>query len=240
MEAERERALVAFLQPYWPEIVIKPALDRALTHRSYSFEHNLTWDNERLEFLGDALIGFVASAYLFERFPESNEGELSKMKATLVSRSMLGRRARDMGLGELLLLGRGEEKGGGRHRLSLIGSALEALVGALFLEYGRKKASEFVRRQIIEIEARSLDSEAFTDYKSRFQELVQKQHQQIPEYRIIEESGPDHDKRFCVEVSVKDRICGRGWGPRKKTAENAAAKQSLQELSGPATDQGDD
>ena len=230
METERERALLEFLEPYWPGIVIRPLLDQSLTHRSYSFEHNLVWDNERLEFLGDALIGFVASAYLFERFPESNEGELSKMKATLVSRSMLGRRARDMGLGDLLLLGRGEEKGGGRHRLSLIGSALEALVGALHFEYGREAADDFVLRHIIEVVAHKLDSEAFTDYKSRLQELIQKRHQQIPEYRTIDESGPDHDKRFCIEVSVQGEICGRGWGQRKKAAENAAAKQALQIL----------
>ena len=224
----REVSLEEFYQKYLQEFKSSSDLiNQSLTHRSFSFENNLQQDNERLEFLGDSLIGSVVSAYLYQKYPESNEGELSKMKAALVSRSMLGRRALEMGMGELLLLGHGEEKSGGRHRLSLLGSALEALVGALYLELGLAKSFDFVQNHVINHISHRINSEAFTDYKSRFQEIVQKRYQQVPDYRTVDEAGPDHNKRFCVEVYVKGDLCGTGWGQRKKIAESEAARQAL-------------
>ncbi|MBN1899937.1 ribonuclease III [Candidatus Sumerlaeota bacterium] len=202
----------------------------SLTHRSYSFEHGLAVDNERLEFLGDAVLGFIVSRYLYENNPEADEGYLSKRKARLVSRSILGRQAKALGLGNLILLGKGEELTGGRRRSSLLGSALEALIGALYLSCTWDEVDLFVRARIIQPSERLLQFDVFADYKSRLQEKAQKEFHCVPEYKLMDESGPDHQKSFRVEVFIQGASYGVGYGSRIKVAENAAARIALDHL----------
>lgn len=203
----------------------------AFTHRSYSYEVGFPGDNERLEFLGDALLGFLASRYLYEKYPEEDEGALSKRKSKMVSRSMLGRLARTLGLASFILLGKGEEITGGRRRSNLLGSALEALVGAFFLSgLSLDQISSFVYQYIIEPSEQLLSNDVFADYKSKLQEYVQKNFQSVPEYKLIKETGPDHKKLFRVEVLIQGKSHGVGYGLRKKSAENAAARIALEHL----------
>jgi len=202
----------------------------SMTHRSYSFEKGLDQDNERLEFLGDAFLGLQVSRYLYDKYPELDEGALSKRKSRLVSRSMLGRLARSMGIAPLLLLGKGEDQTGGRRRSTLLGSTLEALIGAFYLSSSLKKVSRFLMQQVIEPSEHLLDRDLFADYKSRLQEIVQKRYRCVPEYKVISETGPDHKKRFRVVVQILGKTRGTGFGMRKKTAENEAAHMALDHL----------
>lgn len=206
-------------------------LDRALTHTSYAFEHQIDFDNERLEFLGDAVLGLVVSEYLYNEHPRSREGVLSKYKSLIISRSILGKRAAEMGVGSLIMLGKGEELHGGRERPALLGSALEAIVGALYLDLGLEPIRPFLQTEIFEPGRELSRTDEFGDYKSLLQELVQKTHQSVPEYEIVGESGPDHSKHFEVIVKVGGAIRGRGAGSRKKTAENQAAMRAYWEIS---------
>jgi ribonuclease III len=187
-------------------------------------------DNERLEFLGDGIISAIAADFLYSRFPNEPEGILSKKKAFLVSRRELGRRAEQMGLGELVLLGKGEEHSGGRARISVIGSALEALVGALYFEIPYPALRQFVTDSILVPLAIGLNEEIYLDYKSRFQELVQKTTNTIPRYAKVSEEGPSHEKTFTVEVYVGEECMGAGQGKRIKTAENRAAKMAHEKM----------
>lgn len=228
---ERAAKLRAFLNRHGLAVADLELVDCSLTHSSYAFENERSSDNERLEFLGDAVLGLLVSDYLYHEHPRSREGVLSKHKAALISRSLLGKRAHDLGLGDLLLLGHGEEAGGGRERLSLLGSALEALVGALFLQLGLVAIEGFVEREVFVPGRQLSETSEFGDYKSRLQELVQKLFQVVPEYEVISESGPDHDKRFEVAVRVDGLVRGRGTGSRKKSAENRAAMEAFWALS---------
>jgi ribonuclease-3 len=232
MDQERRDHLTRFLENLGlhPDAEALDLIDTAFTHRSYAFENQLSYDNERLEFLGDAVIGLLAAEHLFRRFDQAHEGELSKRKGRVVSRTILGRRAREMGLADVVHLGRGEDRTGGRHRPVLLGSALEALVGAVYLALGWDEAVAFVRRCILEPLDEVAAAEDLTDYKSRLQEVVQKRHQITPEYRLARETGPDHNKRFFIEVFVCEEKWGEGWGPRKKVAENEAARAALEHL----------
>lgn len=199
---------------------------QAFIHRSYSFEHAGVADNERLEFLGDAVLGSVAAEFLCERYPDAHEGELSRMRAFLVSRRELGMRGAEIGLSDLIQLGRGEEIGGGRRRASLLGSALEALVGALHFTVPHAALRNFVRAYVLEPGVAGMSEEASQDFKSRLQEILQKRGQPLPEYRRIREEGPAHRRTFAVEVFVKESLLGRGEGPRVKAAENRAAREA--------------
>jgi ribonuclease-3 len=207
-------------------------LQRALTHRSYSFENDLTTDNERLEFLGDAVIGLLVSEALFARPGGADEGALSKARAALVNRKALGRAARELQLGQHLRLGRGEEQEGGRDRLSTLGCALEAVVGAIYLERGLDACRRFVEAFLVPNEDDWVERATSADFeaKSRLQERLQQSSQPLPRYEIVGEDGPDHAKRFVVEVYIGDTMAGRGEGPRKKAAENAAARAALDAL----------
>lgn len=205
-------------------------IDEALTHSSYAFENRLPFNSERLEFLGDAVIGLLAAEHFFREHPKASEGELSKRKGRLVSRTILGRRARELGLADIVRLGRGEEQSGGRQRPVLLGSTLEALVGAIFLSLDWEATRKFVNAHILGPLENASTSDVLADFKSQLQEIVQKRHQSVPEYRIVREVGPDHDKRFLVEVLVQNRKLGEGWGTRKKVAENDAAKSALERM----------
>ncbi|OPZ14527.1 MAG: Ribonuclease 3 [candidate division BRC1 bacterium ADurb.BinA364] len=226
--AERAALLVRFLRQWNLSAEKIELFDQALTHASFAFENNLPGDNERLEFLGDSVLGFVVARWLFESSPLAAEGNLSRKKASLVSRSILGRRAREMGLEEALRLGKGESRNASRHRTSLLGSSLEALVGAVYLTFGMDAAQRFVIDHIAAPSQELLERPEARDYKSAFQELVQKRFRCPPQYITVGEFGPDHEKNFRVQAVVGGRVFGEGEGRRKKDAENLAAQIAVE------------
>lgn len=204
-------------------------LDLALTHRSFTHESAGDGNYERLEFLGDAVLGMVSAEWLYGRFPELPEGELSKLKSFLVSRPALARYARAVGVGEGIRLGVGEERSGGRDKDSLLADAMEAVFGAVFLDGGL----EAVRATIRPLLEATLDERAdpvHFDAKTRLQELVQARGWELPEYLLIDEIGPDHDKTFTVECRLGGSTAGRGSGRSKKIAEQEAAAAALEGL----------
>jgi ribonuclease III len=211
-------------------------LDRALTHRSRANEDSTgsTIDNESLEFLGDAVLGFLMADLLFRDYPQFDEGQKSKIKATLVSTSTLGRLARRIGLGEFLALGRGEEKTGGRAKQALLADGYEAVIAAIYLDGGMGEARDFVSRQFAE-DLEDVRSPEFwgRDYKSALQELVQARELPLPDYSVASESGPDHHKVFHVEVRIRGEVFGAARGPSKKAAEQEAARKAMDRISGP-------
>lgn len=200
-------------------------MELALTHKSFAVEKGRRDYNERLEYLGDSIISAVIADHLYHRYPKDDEGKLSRLKAQLVSRVALCIWAKELDLGEYIFLSQGEEQSGGRTRDSILGNAFEALVGGMYLDQGYEKVRRFILRRT---SARKRIVE--TDYKSRMQELVQKKYQMIPEYRIANESGPDHDKVFTIEVLVKKKVLGCGVGRNKKIAQQNAAKEALKKI----------
>ncbi len=209
-------------------------LQQALTHRSFLNENPdfPLPSNERLEFLGDALLGFVVAEKLHSDLPHLWEGALTVLRAALVCNETLARIASSFNLGDHLYLGRGEEMSGGRHRQSNLSSALEAVIGAIFVDQGLPVAKEFVLRllngMVVKIVEEESIEESVKDYKSRLQVLVQAEQQTTPVYRIVEEKGPAHDKLFTVEVMVGDAVLGRGSGKGKRAAEQNAAQAALE------------
>jgi ribonuclease-3 len=208
-------------------------LEHAMTHTSRANE-DVTGgvaDNESLEFLGDAVLGFVVADLLFREFPDCDEGEKSKMKATLVSTATLARVAERLRLGDHLLLGRGEEKTGGRRKQALLADGCEALIAAIYLDGGIEQARAFVGRELGSfVDDLRRDGVSAQDYKSALQELVQARNRPLPEYRVIGAIGPDHQKRFDVEVLVAGESLARATGPSKKEAEQEAARLALSRL----------
>lgn len=237
MNDQRREDLISFLSKLGLEESSLDLTDQALTHSSFAFENELPYNNERLEFLGDAVVEFYVSRYLYENFPDATEGELSKLRAGVVNRRYLGDRAKQIGLGSLLLLGKGEEQTGGRERRSSLGSALEALIGAIFLSSGIEVTGKFIKKVIIEPASELLHAGVDRDYKSQLQELVQRQLHFLPYYRTVNEEGPDHKKTFVVEVYINGQCYGQGFGSKKKSAENEAARNALQKLRSELKDQ---
>ena len=208
-------------------------LEQALVHSSYINENPdfAPASNERLEFLGDAILGFIVAEELYQRFPQFSEGEMTKLRSSLVRRDALSRMARAISLGNYLYLGKGEEASGGRHKPANLAGALEAVIAAIFLDQGSATARDFVLRSVDKELNKTLSQGVEADYKSQLQELIQARHQQTPAYRVIEAAGPDHDRRFTVEVRVGDTLLGRGSGKSKKVAEAEAAHSALDQLS---------
>ncbi len=201
-------------------------LKTALTHSSFANETSVE-SNERLEFLGDAILGCVVARFLYDHYPQASEGILSKMRSALVSRTNFARFARELGIDKEILLGKGEELTGGRERESNLAGAFEAVIGAVYLEAGYRKAFQITSRLIKScLEKR----EIFMDYKTTLQELVQKKSGSTPRYKVVLEEGPPHSKYFHVEVKVARRVLGKGSGRSKKEAEQAAAKKGLENL----------
>lgn len=204
-------------------------LTRALTHRSYVNENpNSTQDNERLEFLGDAVLDFIVGAWVFHRFPEMPEGDLTKMRSALVKNEQLAVFARKLELGRAILLGRGEYASGGHHRDALLGSAFEAVIGALYLDSGLGAVESFVT-PLLDGARESILNELH-DPKSHLQEWAQSQKMGTPRYNTVSFSGPDHARIFEVEVEVAGEVRGRGTGSSKHAAEQAAAQNALENL----------
>ncbi|MFZ5440905.1 MAG: ribonuclease III [Myxococcota bacterium] len=204
----------------------------ALTHKSYCNEHKdePLEDNERLEFLGDAVVDLAIGHRLMERFPKANEGELSKLRALIVNEEGLTRIARAMSLGELLLLGRGEELTGGRDKPSVLADALEAVIGALYLGNGMQGVLAFIDVFFGSALDGVADGKQGRDNKSLLQEAAQSRLKSSPRYRVVSESGPEHEKIFEVEVSIAGELFARSTGRSKKEAEQAAAEKTLQIL----------
>ena len=205
-------------------------LEQALTHTSRANEDisGGAADNESLEFLGDALLGFIVADLLFREFPEYDEGEKSKSKAALVSTATLARQAERLQLGSHLLLGRGEEKTGGRRKQALLADGYEALIAAIYLDGGIDQARAFINREFARLFAEVRDrGAAGQDYKSALQELLQGREMPLPDYRLVGTIGPDHQKQFQVEVIVNGESLGQATGPSKKEAEQEAARVAL-------------
>ena len=204
-------------------------LERALTHSSYNKEKNTKHqDNERLEFLGDSVLSIVVSKYLFNNYPDMPEGELSKTRAALVCEKSLAKFAREINLGNFLLLGRGEEQNGGRDRDSILADAFEALIASLYLDGGIEVAEKFVLGFIAKQMESGEYNLSFSDYKTELQEIIQQNKEEKVEYVLVEETGPAHDKRFTVEVHLNSNVIGSGRGKSKKIAEQMAAKEALE------------
>jgi ribonuclease-3 len=200
--------------------------EEAITHSSYAHELELGAHYERLEFLGDAVLGLVAADFLFERHREHPEGQLSRLKADLVSAAALAAWAEAIALGEALRLGVGEERAGGRAKGSLLADVVEALFGAVYLDAGFAAAKRVVTGYLDWAVVRPVEVRA-ADAKTTLQELSQGRSWDLPVYAVVEESGPDHDKRFTVEVRLRGEVVGRGEGRTKKAAEQAAAATAL-------------
>lgn len=204
---------------------------RALTHRSYLNEHpEALEDNERLEFLGDAVLDFLVGAWLYNRFPEMAEGSLTRLRAALVGNDQLARFARQIGLGEVMLLGRGEGESGGRERTALLGATFEALVGALYLDRGIPAVMRFVEPLLESATSQILLGRKDLDPKSLLQEWAQSQGLGTPFYQTISASGPDHAKVYEVEVVVQGKVLGRGAGHSKQSAAKSAARGVIASL----------
>jgi ribonuclease-3 len=201
-------------------------LREALTHKSYASENVVSGYNERLEFLGDSVLAVVVARELFERHPAADEGRLSKLKSLLVSRPSLARWAQDLGLGAHLYLGAGEESTGGRERPSILANAVEALLGAMYLDAGLEAPARLIADWL----DRHQPKVAEFDPKSHLQELMQKRHKTPPQYELTKTTGPDHDKTFAVTVRMGQQVLGEGTGKSKKEAEQSAAEDALGRL----------
>ena len=207
-------------------------LEEALCHSSYANEHRADRlsSNERLEFLGDSVLGFVTAEFLFAQHPDLPEGDLTRIRAALVCEQSLYEVARKLNLGAYLRLGRGEESGGGRTRTSILADAVEAVFAAVYLDGGIASASALIHRCLLEAEREEVVEERRRDYKTALQELVQRQADQVLTYRMVGERGPDHDKTFAAEVLLNGTSVGSGSGHSKKEAEQAAARSALKNL----------
>lgn len=207
-------------------------LEQALIHSSYLNEYPgaVPASNERLEFFGDAVLDFIVAEKLYRDFPDLDEGEMTRTRSVLVRRETLARVARNLKLGNCLYLGKGEEASGGRQKPANLSSVLEAVIAAIFIDRGlavtRKLVLGWLAGELQEVMGRKRN----VDYKSQLQELIQSKYRSSPSYRTIQDTGPDHDKLFTVEVVIRDRVLGRGTGKSKKLAETEAARSALEQF----------
>ena len=202
-------------------------LETALTHPTYSYEHGQSQNNQRLEFLGDTVLSLIIVEYLYDKYPDKQEGELSKIKSVVVSGETLAQGARKFKLYDYLLIGKGEEKVGGRYRDSVLADAFEALLAAIYLDLGFNKVKEFVF-QILDDIIEEIVTKGVRDYKTILQELLQKDYKKSVEYKVLAEKGPDHDKVFTVGLIWEDQVIAIGLGKSKKEAERQGAKIAIE------------
>lgn len=204
-------------------------LDQALTHRSYAYEHGELPHNERLEFLGDAVLGVVITDELYRRFPDLPEGQLAKLRAAVVNSRALAEVARTLGVGPCLILGRGEQSTGGSDKSSILADALEAIIGAVHISAGLEQASRFIHAHFDPMIEQAAGMGAALDWKTSLQEATAAAGLGVPEY-VVTDAGPDHEKEFTARVKIGDGIFGSGQGRSKKIAEQFAAEQAYREL----------
>jgi ribonuclease-3 len=207
-------------------------LEQALVHSSYVNEKPgiLSASNERLEFLGDAVLGLAVAEKLYQDFPNFTEGDMTRLRAALVRRDTLARMARTIKLGDYLYLGKGEETSGGRRKPTNLAGAFEAIIATIFLDQGLTITKEVILRLFNEELQKIASQGVGIDYKSQLQEFIQAREQQAPTYQVVETLGPDHDRRFTVEVRAGDSVLGRGSGESKKAAETEAARAALKQF----------
>jgi ribonuclease III len=210
-------------------------LKRALTHKSFANENKLPPEeqNERLEFLGDAVLELSVSELLMSKYPHYSEGDLSKLRAAIVNEKQLASFARDFRLGDTLYLGKGEEQTSGREKPSLLADACEAILGAIYLDRGFAKASQVIQKHYKKLLDHTAEADIYKDYKTELQEKSQSLYRSIPRYRLVAETGPDHDKVFEIDLVIRGEVMGSGTGRSKKDAEQMAAREALQKLGGP-------
>lgn len=201
-------------------------LETALTHSSFANETSCE-SNERLEFLGDAILGCVTARVLYEKFPDATEGELSKLRGSIVSKTNFVRYAQELKIDKQILLGKGEESTGGRERESNLCGTFEAIIGAIYLDGGYKKSYQIISKLV---NCTLKNNDIYVDDKTRLQEITQKEFKEIPRYEIVKEEGPPHNKTFYVEVSIKSGLLGKGKGKNKKKAEQSAARKAIKKL----------
>ncbi len=207
-------------------------LNQSLTHTSYAYElsdrNNGILQNERMEFLGDVVLGLIISEYIYQKYPDYMEGDLAKIRAKIVSRPILAKQAKHLELGKYLLLGKGEEITGGRSRHSILADTIEALIGAIYLDSGLEKSRYFILSRFKEEIEKITENVHVQDYKTDFQEWTQKKFKTLPFYKVINREGPDHNRIFEIAVMVKGETYGIGKGGSKKEAEQRAAFFALQ------------
>jgi ribonuclease-3 len=226
----RKKELAAFQKTANIRFKSLKLLNLSFMHRSVANESQIKLNNERLEFLGDAILGAVTATLLYERFPDKPEGELAKIKSVVVSEDILSGLALELQIDNVLLLGKGEELSGGRRKKALLADAMEALIGALYLDSGYKAAFSFVSRCISREIDGVMQHKRPEDYKTLLQELCQHQFRSYPQYKVIKQTGPEHDRLFWMEVSVNGKTYGPGTGKNKKSAEQEAAKAAYVQL----------
>ena len=224
------------MQQKLPDIKNKKLLQQALTHRSYVNEHPEEEDNERLEFLGDAVLGFLVRELLYKSYPEMSEAQLTRLRSKLVDETQLANLAKELTLGQLMRLGKGAEKDRGRESSSLLSDTFEAIIGAYFLESGIEAVRDYIKPLFMSVAGKILasppntNSKNLVDSKNRFQQWALANIAENPQYQIIEESGPDHAKEFTAQVSVRGIVYGIGKGRRKQEAQKRAAESALRKL----------
>ena len=232
LDPERKRVLADFQKAAGIRFKSCELLNLSFTHRSVSNENSSASDsggkvnNERLEFLGDSILGAVCATLLYRNFPGKSEGELAKIKSVVVSEEILSAVARVLQIDSMLILGRGEDLSGGRAKKAILADAMEALIGALYLDSGYKAAFDFVSRCIAPEIDRVTDSGSYRDYKSLLQEQCQQRFRAYPDYRMVKKTGPEHERVFWVEVEINGRVFGPAIGRSKKAAEQEAARMA--------------
>jgi ribonuclease-3 len=233
IEPDRKKELQLFQKQAGIHFRDPALLNLAFSHRSYANESGDSVDNnEKLEFLGDSVLGLAVAEYLFRRFPDKAEGDLAKIKSFVVSEDSLVIVARNLKIDNFILIGRGEEYSGGRSKKALLADATEAIIGAYFLDSGFKAANKFVMEQIVPEIDKVIENRHRKDYKTLLQEYVQKRFKSYPRYALKKKTGPDHNKTFWIEVRVNNRLYGPGKGKNKKEAEQSAAEIAFKEISG--------
>jgi len=230
LEPARKKVLAAFLKTTGIRFKSLELLNLSFMHRSVSNESGHKLNNERLEFLGDAILGAVAANLLYRISDDKAEGELARIKSVVVSEDVLSAVALELQIDNLLILGRGEELSGGRNKKAILADALEALIGAIYLDSGYKNAFAFVSRFISAEINRVLENRHSQDYKSLLQEFCQKRFKKYPSYHVVKRTGPEHSRLFWVEVEINGEIYGPSSGRNKKSAEREAAKLAYEGL----------
>jgi ribonuclease-3 len=231
--SERKRELVLFERSTGIRFRRQELLNLAFSHRSFAHESSKdVGNNERLEFLGDSVLGVMVSEYLFSNLPDRPEGDLAKIKSFVVSEDSLAAIAKNLKIDNFVLIGKGEEFSGGRSKKAILADCLEAIIGAYFLDSGFKSCKKFVLKFIIPEITKVLENKHRQDFKTLLQEHVQKIYKTYPKYALVQKTGPDHDKTFWMEVKIRERAYGPGKGKNKKEAEQNAASIAYKELTG--------
>jgi len=230
LSTERKNELAAFQKAAGFKFKNIGLLNLSFMHRSVSNETSDKTNNERLEFLGDSILGAVCATLLYQSFEDKNEGDLAKIKAVVVSEEILSQIALKLGIDKMLLLGKGEQMSGGRTKKAILADAMEAVIGALYIDSGYKVAFDFVSRCIKPEIYKSFGTDSYKDYKSIFQEFCQRQFRCYPEYILVKRTGPEHDRTFWMEVQIGDKVYGTGKGRNKKSAEQEAARIAYEQL----------